>query len=894
MAAHKVVPPHGNEPGASSSSGSREHSEDLQGVDSGSPTSDPAQQALQAVMQDPSDLMKVHFLGSNYLSSGLRSMLARRSRHMSDKHMANMSALPTEPREAHSQPVGRIRKPKKKQELMLKVIEEEEALVAFQQQGRPFPSNSSQSEATGNTLKVHMRIPLLMAKASQDEGDASVVTVSLPSSETLNAVKGMNISPGEAHSLFQEPRIVPDIGTVFTFGCASERDAQKLLKKLSAAGCILRGLTNRYRLRKEVGRGGFGRVYLAHDLWKGEEVAVKVFLNNQPRENLHPLREATMLRWAKDPLFPTFEAVYQVLESEFEELGLMEEEGIMCFALVTEYLPGGELFAFLGRHGPLPEECAQAVMRQVFEGLRQLHNRGVMHRDIKTENILLAGDGNKVKLVDFGLACPEWDTQAATARVGSVGCLAPEVLCQPAPPQSTKVDIFSAGILMYCCLIGHGPFQGKTVKEMLLKNLHNRISVESLARSPKGARELLVKLLDSRPEARPTAEEVLQHEWLQAPRDDSPEPKPPADAETDSNEQIEEKVQKGQYRSECPSTRSCVGGVGAAADSDGEPGSDSEQDTDLSDFSNSRESLTLAVVKQVSKRSSNRSDAPSERATAGDLSDQQSSLSLLGNGSMAGAAGTAAPTPPTPPDMERTSSRPPTLRGARGPRAGRPSGGGAFAARVLRVHFTKEQQDEQDDSDSDEEGCSALEQTPNCLQEIDMSQDNKSGKTDAAVRAEQRSMLPAQRAVQQGGSSSNSSPVPPATVPAAVSAAADPVAHDKAASFEPVLQERPSKASNCGSERSTSKYACADDVDDDGPLTGGASGSSDHPGAAPAGETSERLSSTSRLNFRSIRQRVAESRIVNAVTPRFFTAGRRKNKGAEGEQGEFDFLPLVP
>eukprot|EP00959_Pyramimonas_sp_CCMP1952_P275975 5768346-Pyramimonas_sp.AAC.1 len=64
----------------------------------------------------------------------------------------------------------------------------------------------------------------------------------------------------------------------------------------------------RYRFRKEVGHGGFGRVYLAHDSWSGSEVAVKVFFGRQYSGYSHPLREAMFLRWASDPLFPEFKA----------------------------------------------------------------------------------------------------------------------------------------------------------------------------------------------------------------------------------------------------------------------------------------------------------------------------------------------------------------------------------------------------------------------------------------------------------------------------------------------------------------------------------------------------------------------------------------------------------
>jgi len=125
-----------------------------------------------------------------------------------------------------------------------------------------------------------------------------------------------------------------------------------------------------------------------------------------------------------------------------------------------------------------------------------------------------------VKLVDFGLASVAWDEQAVVARVESVGYIAPEVLTLPCPPQTTQVDCFSAGVLLYTCLAGHGPFQGRHLKEVLVKKLHNSVSMQAMTWFPPGARDLVTQLLETRPEDRPTAGQCLRHPWLQRPRAD--------------------------------------------------------------------------------------------------------------------------------------------------------------------------------------------------------------------------------------------------------------------------------------------------------------------------------------------------------------------------------------
>ncbi|CAK0793633.1 unnamed protein product [Prorocentrum cordatum] len=380
-----------------------------------------------------------------------------------------------------------------------------EALLCYQRRGDGAPTRAPAGE-----LELWLRAPLLLATAAQAPGARHRGASCAECVIALGCLEGMQISPGEEHGRFREAPLLPAAaagGGAMAFECGSERSARQLLDQLSGAG-----------------RGGFGRVYLAHDTWKGEEVAVKAFFRTAGarQEHFHPLREAAMLRWAEDPLFAHFKAVYELSADELDDLGLSEPDeddddeiqANSAFALVTEYLPGGDLFAFMKQHGPVSEDAARKMMQQVFAGLASLHKRGIMHRDIKPENVLLTSSANQVRLVDFGLASFVWDTRAAVARVGSIGYIAPEVLTQQSPPQTTQVDCFSAGVLLYTCLAGHGPFQGRHLKEVLMKNVHTSVNAEAMRRFPPGARDLLAKLLEVQPERRPTAHECLRHPWL--------------------------------------------------------------------------------------------------------------------------------------------------------------------------------------------------------------------------------------------------------------------------------------------------------------------------------------------------------------------------------------------
>jgi serine/threonine protein kinase len=148
-----------------------------------------------------------------------------------------------------------------------------------------------------------------------------------------------------------------------------------------------------------------------------------------------------------------------------------------------------------------------------------MHDKGIVHRDIKTENVILKdGETDEVKLVDFGLATLVTDSVAMLARCGSPGYIAPEVL--KGVPYGCKVDCFSLGVLMHILLIGRGPFRGKTLDEMLVRNLRCKIKTSTLANLRESAQEVVLKLLVEDPELRPTARACLEHSWFECTASD--------------------------------------------------------------------------------------------------------------------------------------------------------------------------------------------------------------------------------------------------------------------------------------------------------------------------------------------------------------------------------------
>jgi len=277
-----------------------------------------------------------------------------------------------------------------------------------------------------------------------------------------------------------------------------------LLAQLQLAGCIMHDIGSRYRVGELLGVGASSKVFLAEDIQTGAEVAVKIVSKKGADKDLALLKEATILRWSCHESVLQFLGIYEIQEPS---------TGQGAWAIVSEFVGGGELFEEVRKHGPLPEDRGRIVAHQLFSALDFLHHRGIVHRDIKTENVCKTGLGDEIKLVDFGLATPEWDNTAMLTRCGSPGYIAPEVL--RGERYGCKIDCFSVGVLMYILLAGYAPFRGQSLEEMLLRNMRCKVSLRGLAaRCSEEVKALVSLLLVPEAVLRPSAEECLGHEWF--------------------------------------------------------------------------------------------------------------------------------------------------------------------------------------------------------------------------------------------------------------------------------------------------------------------------------------------------------------------------------------------
>ena len=207
-----------------------------------------------------------------------------------------------------------------------------------------------------------------------------------------------------------------------------------------------------YVIQRELGRGGMGIVYLAHDMRLGRTVAIKALspaYSHSPDVRQRLLNEAKM---AAALTHPGIAAVYALEEFQGE------------LYLAFEYVPGAPLRALVAS-GPLPIEEVIDIGIQLARALAEAHTKGIVHRDIKPENVIKTPSG-VIKVLDFGLARAEYATPQGLTQpgmiVGTPAYLAPEQALGKGT--DFRTDIFTLGLLMYELASGTNPFVAGTLE----------------------------------------------------------------------------------------------------------------------------------------------------------------------------------------------------------------------------------------------------------------------------------------------------------------------------------------------------------------------------------------------------------------------------------------------
>src|SRR6266536_1669873 len=252
-------------------------------------------------------------------------------------------------------------------------------------------------------------------------------------------------------------------------------------------------LNNRYELEQKIGEGGMARVYRGRDLRLNRQVAIKVLHSHYASDTNFLQRFHHEAQAAANLRHPNIVDVYDVGQDADTHY------------IVMEYVAGSDLKALLMRNGALPVEQAVYVGECVANGLDAAHRIGMVHRDIKPQNIIV-GPGGKVKITDFGIAKSALSTAMTETGVtfGTADYISPEqARGQPATPRS---DIYSLGVTLYETLTNRLPFSGDSSIAVAMQHVSADPPPPRMynPRIPPQLESLILRALNKEPNSRPT------------------------------------------------------------------------------------------------------------------------------------------------------------------------------------------------------------------------------------------------------------------------------------------------------------------------------------------------------------------------------------------------------
>ncbi|XP_043943760.1 NUAK family SNF1-like kinase 1 [Protopterus annectens] len=256
-------------------------------------------------------------------------------------------------------------------------------------------------------------------------------------------------------------------------------------------------LKHRYELQETLGKGTYGKVKRAVERFSGRVVAIKSIRKDKIKDDqdmIHIRREIEIMSSLNHPHIIT---IYEVFESKDK------------IVIVMEYASKGELYDYINERRRLTERETRYFFRQIVSAVHYCHKNGIVHRDLKLENILVDENGN-IKIADFGLSNLYHKDKFLQTFCGSPLYASPEIV-NGRPYRGPEVDSWALGVLLYTLVYGTMPFDGFDHK-----NLVRQISSGEYREptQPSDARGLIRWMLMVNPERRATVEDIANHWWV--------------------------------------------------------------------------------------------------------------------------------------------------------------------------------------------------------------------------------------------------------------------------------------------------------------------------------------------------------------------------------------------
>ncbi|KAH8860264.1 Serine/threonine-protein kinase par-1 [Schistosoma japonicum] len=260
----------------------------------------------------------------------------------------------------------------------------------------------------------------------------------------------------------------------------------------------------KYRFIRTIGKGNFAKVKLASHVITGQQVAIKIIDKTQlsPSSRQKLFREVRLMKLLDHP---NIVKLFEIIDND------------KILYLVMEYASGGEVFDYLVAHGRMKEKEARAKFRQIVSAVQYCHQKHIIHRDLKAENLLLDVDMN-IKLADFGFSNEFSPGTKLDTFCGSPPYAAPE-LFQGKKYDGPEVDVWSLGVILYTLVSGSLPFDGQTLRELRERVLRGKYRIPFYMSTD--CESLLKKMLVLNPSKRYTLEMVMKDRWMNTGYEDN-------------------------------------------------------------------------------------------------------------------------------------------------------------------------------------------------------------------------------------------------------------------------------------------------------------------------------------------------------------------------------------